>query len=358
MVLPNHGANPNHTIEALGLTVKQEIIDFSVNTNPYGSPAEIKEQWLDYFQNVESYPDPHVKELRQEISKTENISADHILVGNGAAELIFLIGNHFRQSRVLIVEPTFSEYRDACEAFGSHVESFLLSEENGWQIDVEKLVKEMKNKDLLFICHPNNPTGVVYQPSHWGYLFKKAEELGVVVIVDEAFYDFCMEDISVSEFVKEYANLIVLRSLTKMYAIAGIRLGYLLAHPSLIGQLRQLQHPWSVNGLAQKIGLVCLNASSHAKKSREKIAVERERLFPLIREQGFILSQSSTNYYLIREHGHKKDMKSLMTFLIEHGIIPRHTYNFKGLDGKYLRLAIKTETENNKLLDVLRGWKR
>ena len=127
MSLPNHGANPNHLAKALGMTLPEHIDDFSVNTNPFGPPSSLSKMNLkDLLSDVSAYPDPHVSELTARLAKINNVPTSHLLVGNGAAELIFLIGSVFRQKKVRIIEPAFSEYRDACLAHDCQVESLVI----------------------------------------------------------------------------------------------------------------------------------------------------------------------------------------------------------------------------------------
>ncbi|WP_026673204.1 threonine-phosphate decarboxylase CobD [Alkalihalobacterium bogoriense] len=357
MQLPDHGANPTYFVEALGLQMKENSIDFSVNTNPLGPPSFIKENWLSYFSEIEKYPDPKAMVLKEIIAKQNDVDLNQVVVGNGAAEIIFLLAHVFREKHVLIVEPTFSEYRQACENHFCRVDSITLSPETNWALQPDMISKKLQSSDLVFICNPNNPTGVQYRKELLEKIIKEAKLANVVVVIDEAFFDFSLHQESVVPLLHQYDNLVVLRSVTKMYAIAGIRLGYALSSEKLVSSITRWQHPWNTNQLAQQIGSRCLLDLQFAKNTARYIAEERNRLKRKLVELEYSISPSSVNYYLLKEKSEDRDLLGLLTYLIEHQIIPRHTYNFQGLEGKYIRLAIKEQDENDKLLKVLESWK-
>lgn len=359
MHLPNHGANPQNLLSALKIEAPKNAIDFSVNTNPFGPPPIIEDNWSTYYSTLTHYPDPTCLKLKETIANCNQVEKNNVIVGNGAAEIIFLIAQYFSNKKVLIVEPTFSEYRDACTAFGCEIEQVYLEEASRWQLQVEAITTKINSDSIsaLFLCHPNNPTGCIYNRESLLTIIQVAKENGVTVIIDEAFYDFCTEDISMSSYLSEYSNLVILRSLTKMFSIAGIRLGYALGEASFIQCIASKQHPWNVNGLAQKIGLQLFSEKGFVQNTARKIEEERIRLFNSLEILGYEVSPSAVNYYILKEKNKDVDSLPLIRFLIQGGIIPRHTYNFNGLDGRYIRLTIKGQAENDKLLSLLKGWK-
>lgn len=357
MQLPEHGANPTYFVEALGLQMKENSIDFSVNTNPLGPPSFIKENWLSYFSEIEKYPDPKAMVVKETVAKQNGVERNQVVVGNGAAEIIFLLANRFREKHVLIVEPTFSEYRQACETYLCHVDSVTLSPDTNWELQPDLIHEKLESSDLLFICNPNNPTGVQYPKERLEKIIKEAQLANVVVVIDEAFFDFSIHQESVVPLVHQYDNLVVLRSVTKMYAIAGLRLGYAIGSEKLVSSLTRWQHSWNTNQLAQQIGSRCLLDLQFAHNTAHYIAEERNQLKRKLEELEYSISFSSVNYYLLKEKSGDRDLLPLLTYLIEHRIIPRHTYNFRGLEGKYIRLAVKEQEENDKLLKVLESWK-
>lgn len=358
MQLPNHGANPQNLLSALGMKAPKDSIDFSVNTNPLGTPAKIEQNWNAYLDKLKLYPDPNHFQLKQALAEANDVALDTIMIGNGAAEIIFLLTNYFRSKRALIIEPTFSEYRDACYAYHCSITTVSLSANDEWSLPIAEIEKNLPAVDFMFLCHPNNPTGCTYEQTELLYLLEMTKKNHVHLIIDEAFYDFCEDNISVVTKLSSYQHVIVLRSLTKMYGIAGIRLGYAIASPEIISAVTKQQHPWNVNGVAQQIGLTCLEEKNFVKETVSFIGKESNRVRTILNRLGFETSQSAVNYYLLKEKKQEKDLLPLLTFLIQSGIIPRHTYNFTGLDGKYLRLAVKKKEENDRLLSVLERWKQ
>ncbi|RXJ03885.1 threonine-phosphate decarboxylase [Anaerobacillus alkaliphilus] len=355
MQLPNHGANPEHLVRSLHLSQSENTIDFSVNTNPFPLQNHIIANWNQYIESISKYPDPSSEQFIEFLSTKENVQRNQLLLGNGAAQLIYLLAMYFQKKKVAILEPTFSEYREACVAFGCDIEGIIMG--HPWELNKEKLVKRCQQKDVLFICNPNNPTGVSYPPEDLIHVIQKLSSYNVTVIIDEAFFDFQEHGTTLIQLVNQYDNLIILRSLTKMYGLAGLRLGFMAANETVIASVSKLQHPWSINGLAQQIGLECLQDDVHVRNTQEFMKNERLRLFPLLEELGYEVSNSQVNYYLLKEKDKKEDCLALIKFLIVNGIIPRHTYNFVSLQGQYIRLAIKTTEENNYLLNVLRRWR-
>lgn len=360
MLLPEHGANPDFLLRSLKINMGNErMADFSVNTNPFGPPKALFEHWEEYQKYVSLYPDPSSALLKEKIACINGVKPDEVLVGNGAAELIYLLSSYFQRKRVLIVEPTFSEYRKSSESYDCHIDSVLLTAQDDWQLDVLQIKEKIRTGRFaaLFLCHPNNPTGRIYNRELLLEILNEAERFGVKVIVDEAFYDFCTKDITVVPYIANFSQLIVLRSLTKIFSIPGLRLGYAIMNEKLAKRIAKRQHPWNVNAIAQIAGLQLLKERSFICRSAEKISSERNRLFRQLAALGYDVSPSEVNYYLLKETNKEEDMLSFIKFLLKSGIVPRHTYNFAGLDGKYVRLAIKEKKENDKLLAVLKRWK-
>lgn len=319
-------------------------------------PVSIRQTWLSLLEFVNDYPDPHSTALKDALAQKESIDTDGVLIGNGAAELVFLLANRFREQEVLIVDPTFSEYRTACTTYGCRVHSIVLREENGWQLAVDDIVPHLEGKTALFICNPNNPTGVRYEKDVLLAIIQAAYERNVVVIIDEAFYDFCLDPYTLVPFVETYSNLVILRSFTKMFAIAGIRLGWLAANSAFISELSAFKPHWSVNAVAEQVGLLCIKEDAFVNETSEKIARERKRLTKNLFELDFVMSKSVTNYYVLREKT-KQSLKPLLRFLLNKGLTARHTENFIGLNGNYLRFAIRTKAENDRLITALQRWR-
>ncbi|WP_394236627.1 threonine-phosphate decarboxylase CobD [Niallia oryzisoli] len=355
MTWPSHGSNPQYLYEAAGLTLPECLIDFSANINPLGPPAVLQKHWGDLFHGIGTYPDPHTASLKVKIANREGIGPERILIGNGGAEIISLLGRLIAEKKVLIVEPAFSEYEKACQVNNCDVSYYQLSD--GWEIHLHDLIGKLQGMDAVFLCNPNNPTGMYYGTDIILPLLKACKRENCLLIVDEAFYDFTAEYEPLVPYLKEFPQLILMRSLTKIFAIPGIRLGYLMADRSLVEKLSAYQPHWSVNSVAIQAGEWCLEDEEHISKMIQFIQSERDVLLRFYQEQHFEVSNSAINFYLLRDP-QLNDQYPLFEFLLKQGIVPRHTFNFPGLEGRWLRFAIRTSVENRKLMEAMKAWRR
>lgn len=352
---PSHGSNPQYLYEKLNIPMPAKRVDFSANINPLGPPPILKERWGQLFANITDYPDPKGYELRKKLAEREAIEENQILLGNGGAELISLIGRVLARKRVMIVQPAFSEYEVACRMNDCIVDYHPLSA-NNWALMLEDLLVKLQNADALFLCNPCNPTGVYYPKSTLIQLIRECERQGCLLIIDEAFYDFLSEYESIVQYINESNHLLIIRSMTKMYAIPGLRLGYLMANKSIIEEIAAYQPHWSMNALALKAGEWCLESEFHINKTQKLIEKERARLFAFYEENEYIVSPSRVNFYLLKAPTINEQLP-FFQFLITKGIIPRHTMNFYGLEGKWLRFAIKSPKENDRLMEAIAQWR-
>lgn len=357
MSLPLHGSNPDYLYNAFRIPKPDKIIDFSVNLNPFGPPGKLIEKWPKWVRYIEDYPDPHGKAVIEMISESEGISDTSIMLGNGGAELITLIASYFSGQHIGVIQPTFSEYESVSTAYGSQV-TYIHLTEGDWHMNVKDLSRKLPSLNALFLCHPNNPTGTTYSRSQLSELLKACEEHHCYLVVDEAFIDFLDEELSLAEFVADSDNIIIIRSLTKMYSIAGLRLGFLMANEQLVAKLKSRQPHWSVNALALEAGKEILNEKEkeYVHKTKQFIQQERNRMMTELTSLGYQVSNSKVNFYLLKDPL-LDNHRLLIKYLLKKGIVARHTENFPGLDGRWLRLAIRQTKENNQLLEALKLWK-
>ncbi|MDQ0199643.1 threonine-phosphate decarboxylase CobD [Neobacillus ginsengisoli] len=356
MIWPSHGSNPRYLYEAMGLSLPREYVDFSANINPMGPPPDLKEKWADFYQEINVYPDPYAVKLKERIAKKEQISMESILIGNGGAELITLAARMLTGKKVVIIQPGFSEYEKTCRANKCEIFYHQLHEPD-FELNIVELRSSLVEADALFLCNPNNPTGLEYPESTVISIIEECEKQNCLVILDEAFYDFLVKYDSFIPYINRFSNLIIIRSMTKMFAIPGIRLGYLAAQPEIITELSQLQSHWSTNTIALLAGELCIQNESFIKETQNYIFNERTRLFDFCKKEDFVVTASTVNFYLLRDP-YLKDQFALFEFLLHSGIIPRHTFNFPGLEGRWLRFAIKSYEENNQLMEVLALWRQ
>ncbi|MEB3752341.1 threonine-phosphate decarboxylase CobD [Geobacillus sp. FSL W8-0032] len=354
MPWPAHGANPRALYEQCGLKPPDQYIDFSVNTNPYALPPSAWPTGEDWARWASEYPDPEAKALKEKVAERERIRPEQVLVTNGAVEAVYLLAAMFAGRRVGVLEPAFSEYRRASLAYGCEVTSLMAEESRGFLPDLDEAAAWVAEREAVFLCHPNNPTGTVLSKGDLHALIAAAHWAGTYIIVDEAFYPFWCGGFTAVRWLDRYPRLIVLRSLTKIYHLAGARLGYVAADEAVIASLRKRQPPWSVSRVAQQLGLRFMEMESFAVWTKERIAAERERVFRSLPLNRYRVLPSAVNFYLLRPLSGRT--MELFWHLLERGIVPRHTMNFPGLDGRYLRFAVKTQVENDQLLEALAGW--
>lgn len=354
MNLPQHGSNPQYVYKKMGISRPTDVIDFSANINPLGPPEILKQKWCDFYDQIYDYPDPFCQGLITQIAKQTDTDADTILIGNGGAEIITLIGRMLAGKNIIIMEPAFSEYEKVCAKNGCNIFYHYLKEPD-WELNVKEI--DLHGIDAVFLCNPNNPTGVQYPYTTILELLEACKRTNAYLIMDEAFFDFLEDYQPTPPLLKSYPKLIILRSMTKMFAIPGLRLGYALASKEIMDKLSDYQAHWSVNTLAMLAGEVCLQDDRFVELTIHYIRTERRKLFSFFHDEGFLVSPSKVNFYLLRDKAEEESL-SLFAFLLKRGIVARHTYNFPGLEGKWLRFAIKGKQENDQLMEVLKTWRR
>ena len=356
MKWPSHGANPQYLYEAMNLSMPGERIDFSANLNPLGPPPILQKNWNQLFDLLSDYPDPRGTRLKRKIAQIEGVNEEQVLIGNGGAEIISLIGRLLAGKRVLIIQPSFAEYEQACRVNGCEIEYHQLASEN-WDLDIESLIGKLDQVDALFFCNPSNPTGIYYPRSVLEKLIEHCAQHECQLIIDEAFYDFLSDYQSIVSSINTCNQLLIIRSMTKMFAIPGLRLGYLLANAQIIEKVADFQPHWSINALALQAGEWCLGNEEYLHETRKLIEEERDKLSLFYEKNGFEMSASKVNFYLLKD-SFRLDAFPLFDYLLKSGIIPRHTMNFPGLDGRWLRFAIKNSDDNAKLMEVMTEWRK
>ncbi len=350
MPLPNHGANPHKLYESLNLKQPPKILDFSENCNPSGPPEAIQTSWNGLLPAITRYPDPNGEPFRSAVAAFHRIEAAQLILGNGAAEILSLIANQYRGKRAILVHPTFSEYEATLTVAGAHITHVQASEENGFALPVDELKSAMETADVLYICTPNNPTGVLPDRSELVALIQHAATVSCDVVLDEAFIDWVDETLSFIPEIENYPNVIVVRSMTKLYAIPGIRLGYAVAHPDRIDSLKQSAPHWNINAMAAQLGAICLQQADYREHSIQQAVEERLKMTAFLIAKGCKVIDSVANFILFQPPVHRA-ASDIFIHLLNQGIVIRHTENFKGLNGRWLRIGMKSAAE----MDLLRN---
>lgn len=356
-----HGGNLREAIDKYNVS-GSKIIDFSSNINPLGIPQDIKSLIKKEFDElVQHYPDPEYKLLTQTLSETLNVGTENLLPGNGSNELIYLLVNMLAPKKVLIPVPAYSEYERASASINSKCEFLNFMTGDGFDFRVDEVLKKCdEGLDAIFICNPNNPTGLLVQKEEIEYLVKKCDTKSVFVAIDEAFIDFVEESekFTLIKLAVKSKNVAVLRSLTKFFAIPGLRLGYLVSNSKLVEKLSKRQPIWSVNNMVQYLGVKLLKNYDFSKKTREYILKERKRF---TKELGCINwlkpYKSSANFILCKIKECRITSNELCRYCIgSSGILVRDCSNFRGLGNSFIRIAVKTRVENEKLVDCFKNF--
>ncbi|HIE05097.1 MAG TPA: threonine-phosphate decarboxylase [Candidatus Latescibacteria bacterium] len=327
------------------------IVDFSVNVNPLGPPEELLRVIRERLGEVVRYPEPYSETLASKLSAKLGVPEGSVVVSGGSNQMIYAVCRALRPERVLVLQPTFSEYRKAATIQMAYVQDFPLDPEGGFSVPSEELFGALRSSDLVFICNPNNPTGNLLERE---FLLDAVRDLpDVVFVVDEAFSDFSDFPASVLGDAPRFGNLIVLRSFTKLFSVPGLRLGYSVSSEGLASALREQVEPWSVNRLAQVAGEVVIELDGFVEESRRFVRRERDYLFSSISEiRGLSPFPSQANFLLV--WCPTMDASSLQARLLEEGIFIRNCSNFVGLDEHFFRVAVRKREENEKLISALK----
>ena len=305
-------------------------LDFSANINPLGMPSTVRAELEKNLDGITHYPDPEARALKAALARRYSLDVENIAVFNGAAEFFYVYFRLLEPKTIFIPTPTFSEYERAARSAGLKI-NFSAPTEN------------------VIVCNPNNPDGRLRSVDE--ILNLKA----ATVIVDESFIDFVGDDRSVKKFVGQRKGLIVVQSLTKIFAIPGLRLGFAVADRSIIERLEQSKDVWNVNYLAQIAGVAALDDQEYLERTRRWIGVERRYVFERLNEIGGLkVFEPAANFILFRCET-AAAAKKIIDGLKKNNILVRNCANFRGLDGRYIRMAIRLRAENDLIIDCLKG---
>ena len=345
-----HGGNLRELADKIGLS-ESDICDFSANINPLGPPDWLRPVISRAVDSVVNYPDPYCKKLVKAIANHYNIAEEEILVANGSAEIISAIPQALGLTRAVIPVPAYSDYEAACELAGMSIEKLDMTTSENLTLDLDVLENSIKGRELVFIANPNNPTGLSLDVNKLREFIKKHND--TVFAIDEAFIDFLKDGQSLIS--GRLANVIVLRSMTKFYAIAGIRLGFAVGSEELIGQIRKYITPWSVNAFAQQVGIRAIQDKQYAAKTVEIVTLNRQWLYEeLSKINGLYVYPGQANFLLVKIANAQINAKLLATRLLETDAIAiRVCDNFDGLDENYFRVAVKSQDDNQRLVEAI-----
>ncbi|TYP56795.1 threonine-phosphate decarboxylase CobD [Thermosediminibacter litoriperuensis] len=351
----SHGGNIYEVSKRFKLN-HREILDFSANINPLGFPDSVRRIIWEKIDDIIHYPDPGQVELREAASVYYGIKPENILSGNGSVELINLTLEALRPSKVIIPSPTFTEYAFASQNRRIKTELVDMTKNDFyWDDDfVESIKARICPGALVIVCNPNNPTGYLIVKDVIKTLIDETERAKAFLLLDEAFMDFVGESQSLCTEVMSCPNVIVLRSLTKFFALPGLRIGFALGNEKLIKKIEKLKDPWNVNTFAGAVGSAVLKETAYIEKTRKYISQEREFLWDGLRQIScFKPFRPAANFIFVKITA-KFGAGFLARELLKRGIAIRECGDFAFLDDSYFRVAVKDRKANETLLEALR----
>ncbi|MHB8545284.1 MAG: threonine-phosphate decarboxylase CobD [Nitrosotalea sp.] len=348
--IANHKVAAHGGMLSDGLKHNLRLLDFSSNVNPLGFPLKVKNVFKN-ISHVSIYPDPNSNKLRIHLQKYTGVPTNQIIVGNGATEIIYNFCAAFlRKQKVLIPIPTFSEYESAAKLNGATLYFFKTMNLNK---NLSKFQDAISKKNCIFLCNPNNPTGVLIKKRNMLKIIESAYDKSAMVFLDECFIELVPDgDESLISHMKEFDNLFILRSLTKSFGLAGLRIGYGLGNKKIIEILQKIKIPWNVSGIAQQSSIKALSDRSHLPKTLNIIRKESKFLIDSISKiKGFTCYNSDTNFILIKS---KTKSNQIQNRLLKRNILIRDCSTFRGLNDDFIRIAVRTHKENLHLIEALR----
>lgn len=326
---------------------EKEFTKLCSNENPFGPSPKAIQAIKRAVEEVKRYPNSNAIKLKEEIADYVNVEPFQVSIGNGSDEIMDLACKAFMDpgDNALIPIPTFSQYELSCKVNAMEL-NFLELENYQW--NSEDLVKEMNESRMAFIGRPNNPTGNSIDEEG----LKKLLDVGKMIIVDEAYVEF--SDYSIVDWIKDYDNLLVLRTFSKAFGLAGVRVGYGIGDMELVKALERVRPPFSVNSIAQEAAIAALNDIEFMKKSREKILKEREYLQQELGDLGFEMLSSDANFIMASPDPLGLDALDVCNFLSREGILIRNLSGFRGSSSKWVRITVGEPDQNKRLIKGLK----
>lgn len=326
-------------------------LDFSANCNPLGTPQSVKQAIIDSVDTLSDYPRVGCEPLKEAIAAYEHTQKEYLICGNGAADLIFSLCRAKNPKKALLLAPTFAEYEQALVSVGCEISRYYLKETADFCVEKNYLdVLETEKPEIIFLCNPNNPTGITIPQELLEEILQRCAEKKIFMVVDECFLDFVENpgEHTLKGKLEEYPNLFLLKAFTKRYAIPGVRLGYgFCADREVLNRMEAATQPWNVSTMAQQAGLAALKETEYVERGRQLIFRESAWMKEKMTQLGLKVYPSEANYIFF--HG----PENLFENCVQKEILIRDCSNYPGLEKGYFRVAVKLHEQNEKLIRVL-----
>lgn len=345
----SHGGNIYKKAKELGLA-QSEILDFSANISPLGLPDHIRDAMKEALDDTIHYPDPDCTALREAIAAQDGVDINCITCGNGGADLLYRLAFGLRPGKVLLPVPAFVEYEEAFTAAGANIEYYRMQDDLVIRDDFCDQIRE--DTDLLVICNPNNPTGILTSRKLILKILDRALSCDCMVMMDECFLEICREEekYTLKPYIDQYPNLTILKSFTKLYAIPGVRLGYLISgNAQVIEKVNHAGQAWPVSNIAQAAGLAALARPEYKEAVIDVVEEELQYMKNKLQQFPIELCDGKANYLFFRTPG----MTDLDKRLERRGILIRNCSNYENLGADCWRTAVRAHEENERLIEEL-----
>lgn len=332
----------------------EEVLDFSSNVSGAPLPDSVRQAIVDNLHMLACYPDPEARRLRTRAAARFGVAPDHVLVGNGSTEFIFAIPRRLRSRRTVVIAPCYHDYWRAIDAAAGEAEGVLAAEADEFVPDFSQIELRLSGVDMVFIGNPNNPTGIAVPAATLQVLAGRFPS--TIFVVDETYAEFVPEAggaTLLGQPVPE--NVIVLRSLSPFYAVPGLRLGFMVAAPDLCNSVHRAREPWTLSTLAQVAGSELLADDGGYATLREQVIAERERLRDeLSRLPGLRVFHSQANFLLAKITRPNLSATQLCDRMLQQRILIRNAAGFRGLNGRFVRMSVRTAADNDRLLTAIK----
>lgn len=330
------------------------FIDFSANINPFGLPEGVRAAIISSLDRCVNYPDAFCRELKAATAEFLGVNPDYLFFGNGAADVLFRLTMAVKPRTALLLAPTFADYEKALRSVGCEIELYKLSQED-FLVKENILQQITPGLDILVICNPNNPTGLICDKLLLKAVLDRCRECGTIMLIDECFMDFVAADkgFSFREYLQEYPNLVILKAFTKTFAMPGVRLGYCMTSKEEIHLgLHEMGQDWNVSIMAQEAGIAAVKEKQYLQESFAYINRERKFLLENLQElPGMRVWPSLANYIFFKL---QEEPEGFTAKLKEQGFLIRSCANYHNLGDGYYRIAVKSHEDNVALLEALK----
>jgi threonine-phosphate decarboxylase len=333
------------------------VLDFSASINPLGPPRAALEAYHASVAEISSYPPAYPRHLEAALARWLGVEPEYVLAGNGSTQLIYLLARVLKPRLPVIVTPTFSELANSLIIEGIEPRALNTTSDCNFQLYPEAAIKFLRDgADAIFIGRPNSPTGTILTIDETAEIADECERRNSWCVFDEAFIDFVQNARSSVAFA-ENRKVIVLRSLTKIFAIPGLRVGCVVGHPDAIGKLRDASEPWSVNAVADHVTRACLDvADGFVRETREFVSVEVARMTDALSQlPGIHVFPSVANFMMMEVEG-ELIPGAFGKHMLDHAIGVRDLRGLPGCSAGLYRIGIRSKSDDDRFLEATRSW--